>query len=187
MNSDCTALVLSSSQELRHNLVRWRCSVNEEQIEMLDALLDKLVLFVLRLVEADDQRHAHAFEYGHVVVRCERTVSVRNVEGSRERDEFAWDNPVQVTVFDFLEVLILLDIESAVVVPAERDCEFKTLEAVQVGATVSTVSHSCVTIGDELVVVWPESLPGLVCGLFQHNDHEGTHQESSIALFRIVK
>ena len=57
----------------------------------------------------------------------------------------------------------------------------------QVGAAVCTVTHSRITVGDELVVVGAESLPCLFCRFLEHNNHEGTHQESCVALLRVVK
>lgn len=56
-----------------------------------------------------------------------------------------------------------------------------------VGATVGTVTHGRITVGDELVVVGAESLPGLIGRLLEHNDHKGTHKESCVALLGVVE
>ena len=57
----------------------------------------------------------------------------------------------------------------------------------QVCAAVGAITHRGVTIGDKFVVVRAESLPCLVCRLVKHDNHEGAHQESSVALLCVVK
>ena len=84
-------------------------------------------------------------------------------------------------------MLIFLNIELAIVIPSKRYSELETLETVQVCATVGTVSHCRVTVWDEFVVVRAESLPGIVGGFVEDNNHEGAHEESSVALLCVVK
>ena len=57
----------------------------------------------------------------------------------------------------------------------------------QVSASISTITHCCVTVWNEFVVVRAESLPGIVSGLVKDNNHKGTHQESSITLLCVVE
>jgi len=54
MNSNRTGFVLRSSKELRDNFIGWGCTIKEVQVQMPDPLLRELVLFVLRLVQADN-------------------------------------------------------------------------------------------------------------------------------------
>jgi len=54
MNGNRTGLVLRSSKELRDNFIGWGCTIKEVQVQMPDPLLRELVLFVLRLVQADN-------------------------------------------------------------------------------------------------------------------------------------
>ena len=84
-------------------------------------------------------------------------------------------------------MLVLLHIKGVVVVPAEGHGVLQTLQAVLVSAAVSTVSHRRVSIWNELIVIWAESLPRLISTLFEDDDHEGTHQERRIALFVIIQ
>ena len=84
-------------------------------------------------------------------------------------------------------MLVFLNIESAVIVPAKSDSIFESLETVQVRAAVRTVTHGRITVGNKLVVVGAESLPCLICRLLEYNNHEGTHQESCVALLSVVK
>ena len=154
---------------------------------MLNALLSELSLLVLWLVESHNERDAHALEDWHVVVWSEGAIPICYIERTRKSHELARDNPVQISVLNLLKVLVLLHIKVAVVVPSEGHGELKSLEAVMVSATVGTIAHCCVTVGDELVVVGTEGLPGFVGGLFEHDDHEGSHEEGSIALLRVLK
>lgn len=110
--------VLCGSEELGHDFIGWGSSIKEVQVEMLDALLGKFGLLILRLVQSDDQRDSHSLEDGHVVIWSERTVSICHVQRTRKGHELAWDDPVEVTILDLLEVLVLLHIEVAIVVPA---------------------------------------------------------------------
>ena len=187
MDGDCSWFALSGRQELGHNLIRGCCTIQEVQVQVFDALLREFGLLVLGLVKAHDECHTHALENWNVVVRGERAVSICHVQGAGEGHEFAGNNPVQIAVLNLLEVLIFLDVKSAVVIPAEGHGELEALEAVQVGATVGTVAHSSITVRNELVVVGAESGPGVISRLFEHDDHEGAHEEGSVALLGVVE
>lgn len=54
VNGNCAGLSLGSGQELWDNLVGRGCAIKEVQVQVLDALLSKLVLFVLWLIQPDD-------------------------------------------------------------------------------------------------------------------------------------
>jgi len=53
-------------------------------------------------------------------------------------------------------------------------------------AAVSTITHRRVSVGNEFIVIWAEGLPCLISTLFEYNDHEGSHQERSIALLVVI-
>ena len=154
---------------------------------MLDAILGKFVLFVLGLVEPDDEADVHLLEDGHVVFGGERAISVSHVQWAGEGDEFSRQDPIEVAVLDLFEVLVLLDVKGSVVVPAEGDGKLQALEAVQVDAFVRACSHRGVSIGQELVLVGFESCPGIVSCLLQDNDHECAHEEGRVGLLGVVE
>ena len=154
---------------------------------MPDALLRELLLLILRLVEADDKRNSEPSEDRHIIVWCEGAISVSCIQRAREGNELSWNNPIQVSILNLLEVLIFLNIELAIVVPSEGYSKLEALEAVQVRATISTVAHCRVTVWNEFVVVRAESLPGIIGGFVEDNNHEGAHEESSIALLCVIK
>ena len=84
-------------------------------------------------------------------------------------------------------MLILLDVECSVVVPAERDGELQSLEAVQVDALVSARSHGGVSVRQEFVLVGLEGRPRVVSCFLEHDDHERSHEECRVRLFCIIK
>lgn len=187
MDSDGARFVLSGVEELGDNIIRWGRSVQEVQIHVFDTLLGELCLLVLGLVEPHNKRDSHALENRHVVIRGEGAVPVCYIQGARKSHELSRYNPIEIAILNLLEVLVLLHIEGAVVVPSKGHSELKTLEAVVVSAAVSAIAHRCVTVGNKLVVVGTEGLPGLISGLLKHNDHEGTHKEGSVALLRVLE
>ena len=170
-------LVFGSGEELWDDLIGRGCAIDEKEVQVFNSLFRKLGLLILGLIEAHDKRHTESLEDGYVVIGSERTISVSDVKRAREGDEFAWHDPVEITILYFLKVLILLNIEGAVVVPSEGHRELQTLETVMICAAVGAITHSRIAIRDELVVVWAECLPCLVSRLMQDDDHEGAHQE----------
>ena len=154
---------------------------------MSDALLRELLLLILRLVEADNKRDTEPSEDRHIIIWREGTISVSCIQRARKGNELSWNDPIQVSILDLLKVLIFLNIERAIVIPSESYSKLETLEAMQVCATISTVAHCRVTVWNEFVVVRAESLPGIIGRLVEDNNHEGTHQESSVALLCVVK
>lgn len=72
-------------------------------------------------------------------------------------------------------MLVLLDIEGAVVVPAEGNGVLQSLQTVLVRAPVRTIAHCRVSVRNELIVVRAERLPCLFRALMQDDYHEGAH------------
>ena len=154
---------------------------------MPDALLSELLLLILRLVEADDKRNSEPSEDRHIIIWCEGAIAISCIQRTGKGDKLSWNDPIQVSIFHFLKVLIFLNIELSIVIPSESYSKLETLEAVQVCTTISTVAHCRVTVRNEFVVVRAESLPGIVGRLVEDNNHEGAHKESSVALLCVVK
>ena len=61
---------------------------------MSDTIFSKLVLFVLWLVEPDDEADVHLLKDWHVVLRCEGAVSVGHVQWAGECDELSGQDPI---------------------------------------------------------------------------------------------
>ena len=129
---------------------------------MPDTLLSELLLLILRLVEADDKRNSEPPEDWHIIIWCERAISVSCIQRARESNELARHNPIQVTIFDFLEVLVFLNIKVVIVVPSEGDAVLEALETVKIRASIGAITHRGISVGDELVVVGLEYSPSLL-------------------------
>lgn len=149
---------------------------------MLQSLVGKLLAIVGSFVQADDKCDTKFLENGDVVIGSERAVSICYVEGARERDKLSWNDPVQISVFNALEMLILLHIKLGVIVPSELDCILHALKRVQNGMLVGTSAHCRVTEGHKLVVVGSKSSPGFISRSVAADDHKATHQEGSVSL-----
>ena len=154
---------------------------------MLNASFGEFFLFILRFIKSDDECDSHLFENGDIVVWGEGAVLISHVEWARERDELAWNSPVQVTILNFLVVLVLNNVEGLVVVPSELDAQMETIEAVLNSALVCTCSHGSVSKGRKFVMVWGEHFPGLGSRFVEDDYHECSHQECGVGLLCIVK
>ena len=99
---------------------------------------------------------------------------------SHESDKLAWNDPVKISVFDLLIILIFLDIEGLKVVPAESHSVLKSLEDVVQGAIVEAVSLGGISVMLEQTMVWFEHSVSLVSSHLEDDHHEGTHEESSV-------
>ena len=67
MDRDDTRLSLRLSQELVDDVIRWRSSIKEVQIKMLDPILDEFLFIVLGLVEADYKGYSKFLENWHII------------------------------------------------------------------------------------------------------------------------
>lgn len=173
---------LNNIEEVSDDLV-WRSrTVNEEEIVMLDTPVLEVHLVILLLVQSDDPGDIDILEdvdiFIWVVSISLALVSVLN--WTHEGDELAWDDPVEVSVLDSLIVFVLLDIECPEIVPAEPDGVLETLKAMEKCAVVEAVSLGGISVVFEQVVVWLELLVSLLSRHLEDDDHEGSHQESTI-------
>lgn len=187
MNRDGAFLGFSRGQELIYDVVRGRRAIQEIQIQMFDSMFRELLLVVLRLVEAHDEGNTHFLENLNVILRRERTVFVCLIQRSRERDVLAWHRPVEIAILHLLVVLILDDIELAVVVPAQLDGQVQAVEAVVDSALVGAGAHRRIAERRELMVVRLENLPRVLRRALQNDDHESAHEEGGVRLLRIVE
>ena len=187
MNSYCALFSFGSREELVDNRVGRCRTIEEIQVEMLDAMLREFLLVILGLVETHDQGDTHLFEDRHVVFRRERAIFVRGVQWAREGDELAGHGPVEVAILYLLVVLVLDNVKLVVVVPVELDGEVQAVETMLDRALVRTGTHGRVSERREFMVVGLEHLPGVTSRPLQDDDHEGTHEECGVRLLRVVK
>ena len=108
---------------------------------MIDAISDEFVLIVLGFVESDNTRYIKVFEHLEVVFwRVTSPLVLADVvERTHEGDELIWDDPVQITVLNFLVVLVLLVVELSELVPSKSNGVLQTLQAVENCARVAAL------------------------------------------------
>lgn len=158
---------------------------------MSDLLLNKKLSIILLLIQSDYPCHVDVVEDFNVFVWVLTifVLSISVLNRPHESYKLAWDDPVEVTVFDSLVVLILLDIEGSEVIPTESDGILETLKHMEKSAVVEAVSLRGISVMLEERVVWLELLVSLVSRHLEDDDHEGSHEESSIDHFvpRVVR
>lgn len=96
-------------------MVRGVGAVEEIHVHVVDAVICESLGIVVAFVQANNQRDISLLEVRHVVVRAmgvittrrELAISVR----TGECDELAIQHPVQISIFNLFEVLVLFDVE----------------------------------------------------------------------------
>ena len=95
-------------------------------------------------------------------------------------NKLAWDDPVEISVFNSLIVLILFDVKASKIIPAKLDSKLKTLEALQKCTIIETITFACISIVLKKWMIWLELLKCVVSTHLKNDDHKCTHQEGSI-------
>ena len=110
-----------------------------------------------------------------------------SINWSHKRNEFIWNNPVQIAVFNSLIILVLFIIKLSKVVPTETNSELKTLQTMENCAFVSaSVAIASITERFELRMIERKCLPNCLRCLFKHNYHEGPHQVASVDVLVVL-
>lgn len=103
---------------------------------MLDASLHELLLVVLWLIETDNHCNSEFLKNGYVVIGGEGAIFIGDIKWSGEGHKLSGNNPVQISVFYLLVMLIFLHIEGFVVVPVKSHSELESPKAILNGALV---------------------------------------------------
>jgi len=144
---------------------------------------------VLGFVKSDDVRDSEVLEHLNVVVSAVSLLflALRGVDWTHKRNELVGNNPIKVSVFNFLVVFVLFVVKLFEVVPAEAHCKLQPLQAVVNGAFVgASVAVAGVAEGLENLVVGLKGLPNNVGGHLEHHDHERAHQVGCIGLLVLL-
>lgn len=155
---------------------------------MVDSESDEPFALVPLIVESDDFSDIPSIENVDVLFRRESNSLARFPVGDRthESNEFARDDPVEVTLVHAFVLLVFLDIEGAEVVPAMLQSELQSAKTVQDRALVVTGSFACISVGSEYFVEGSELVVSCLCIHFEHYHHESAHQERCISLLIFV-
>lgn len=147
MNGNRTVVRLSkmifhNAKEVLHNFVRRIRPIDKEEIIMRDSSIDKMLPFVLDIVESYNLVHSYVIEYVNVLPRMLSVpvLSIPIFDRSHERHELAWNNPVQISIFNTFVVFVFFDIKGPEIIPSEAHGVLKPLEAMQQGAVVEALT-----------------------------------------------
>ena len=105
------------------------------------------------------------------------------LDWAHKSHEFTRHDPVEVSIFDSLIVLVFLHVEGSEIVPPKFHGILQALKALEQGAIVVTVSFR----GISIVLKQPDIITKLgisfLSGVLLNYDHEGTHKECAIHHF----
>jgi hypothetical protein len=175
-------VILYYLEEVSHNAV-WRIgSVHEEKIIVGDSSVFKVGFVVFFFVQSNYSADTNILEDFYVFIRVMPVpvVLVSVLNGAHEGNKLLWDDPVEVSVFNSLIVLILLDVESFEIIPPKLYSKFESLQDVQESAVVEAVSLRGVSVGDKQGMVGLELFESLLSGHLQDHDHKGPHEEGPV-------
>lgn len=149
---------------------------------MSDALSQELLAIIYCLIKPDHSLNVPFTEYLSILLGSETRLLARLslINRSHKRCELSWQDPVDISVLYSLIVLVLLDVEGLKIVPLVLDGEVESLQAVQDGALVVTLTLRRIAERDKLVVIRLESLVGLLWLSLEDDDHESAHEEGSV-------
>ena len=146
----------------------------------------KFRFVILWFIQSNNKTNIHLFKNGNIIFWSEWAISISHIKRSRECHELAWKNPVKISVLDLFKMLVLLNIKSCVIIPAQSYSILETLEAVKIDTLIRTRSHGRVSIWQELILVRLESRPSFIGALLEHYDHKCTHKERRVCLFGVI-
>jgi len=87
---------------------------------------------------------------------------ISGFDWTHKSDELSWDDPIQITVFNSLVVLVLFHVESFEIVPVEFNCVFQSLEDLKQRTVVEAVTFGCISVMLKKLVVWLELFEGII-------------------------
>ena len=119
-------VILDDGEEISNNFIRWSGSINKEEIIMSNSFVFKMLFIVFLLIKSDYPGDINVVEDITILVWM-LTILMSGVSGfnwSHESDELSWNDPVEITVFNSLVVLVFLNVESSEIVPVEFNCVF---------------------------------------------------------------
>lgn len=123
-------MFIANLKELFNNVVRRCGSINEKQIIMRDPCVRKEILVVLLFVQPYDSGDIELIKYFYVLVWM-MTIPldcISFLNRSHESHKFAWNDPVDITVFNSLKMFILFYIKSLEIIPLEFNRIFESLQ-----------------------------------------------------------
>lgn len=157
-------VILNNSEEISNNFIWWSGSIDEEEIIMSNSFVFKMLFIVFLLIQSDYPRDINVVEDVTILVWVLSVLvsGVSSFNWSHEGYELAWDDPVEITVFDSLIVLVFFNVESSEVIPVEFNCVFQSLENLEKSTIEEAVTFGGISVMFEQLVVWLELFEGIV-------------------------
>ena len=106
--------------------------------------------------------------------------AVTLINWSHEGYELARDDPIEVTILNFLVVLIFFSIECLEIIPSKTKCFLESLKTMKHCAFVKAVTLASISETFETWLVEFELSISNFCVHFEDYNHEGTHEKASI-------
>ena len=175
-------MVVRDLHPLVNDRVWWRGPIDEKEVVMRDTGLREILFIIFLLVQAYDSFDVKPLKDLDILVRVVTVslVGVASLDGAHECHHLAWNDPVDVTVLDTLEVLVLLHVEGLERVPVELDRVFQALQTLEKRALIQAVSFGGVSVRFEEPMVRPEHVVCFLRGALEDDYHESAHQERSV-------
>ncbi len=150
---------------------------------MVYPIFRKFCSLILCFVQANNVCNSKVFEDLQIVFwAVTPSIGTDLVNWAHESDEFSWHDPVQITIFDLLVILVLLVVKVSKVVPAVANSDLQTFQAMVNGAAVGAVAITGISERPETCLVRCKSFPSDLGGLAKNHYHEGTHEVGCICL-----
>lgn len=132
----------ATSQEFIHNFIRRIRTINKEQILVRYSIVNESFSVILSFVQSYYLLDIPLLEYLAVFIGSQTwsLILISFLDRPHESSKFTWNNPINVSIFDSLIVLILFDIESLYVIPLMLDSEFKSLQTMKYSALIVAVT-----------------------------------------------
>jgi len=150
---------------------------------MIDAVVNKGARVVLGIVQPNDLRNVQVLKNVNIA-RGRVTVGLMfagdTVHRAHKRQKLTRDDPVKVTVLDLLIVLVLLNVEVAVIIPTVLESELKTLKAMLDSTFIKAVALRSVPVGSKQAHVGSKRFHNLITVLLQDDEHEGSNEECRV-------
>ena len=106
--------------------------------------------------------------------------SVTLINWSHEGYELAGDDPVEITILNFLVVLIFFSIVILEIIPSKTKCFLESLKTMKNCTFVKAVTLASISETFEIWLVEFELSKGNFCVHFEDYHHESAHEEASI-------
>ena len=153
MNSNSACILLCKMsihhfKELIHYVVWWSWSIDEEQIVVGNIILEEIFLIVLLFVQSDHSSNTKLLKYFNVLLWMVTIplICISLLYWSHEGHEFAWNDPVDITILNPFVEFIFFYVESTEIIPFELNGILESLKTLEHCTLVETVSFWCITI-----------------------------------------